>query len=90
MARRSAAALAADEMLRERATTAHEFDPAEIVHGERGRRPLRPSLAALPLVAVIVVNLAMSLLILPALDTGFLAEPRWGGTSPQPSAACGR
>jgi H+/gluconate symporter-like permease len=30
---------------------------------------------------VIAVNLAMSLLILPALDTSFLAEPRWGGTS---------
>ena len=38
-------------------------------------------LAALPLIVVIVVNLAMSLLILPALDTGFLAEARWGNTS---------
>ena len=38
-------------------------------------------LAALPLVTVIVVNLAMSLFILPALDTRFLAEAGWGGTS---------
>ncbi|MEH2539544.1 H+/gluconate symporter-like permease [Bradyrhizobium sp. AZCC 1699] len=38
-------------------------------------------LAALPLVVVIIVNLAMSLLILPALDTRFLAEARWGATS---------
>src|SRR5690349_16149410 len=38
-------------------------------------------LAALPLVVVISVNLAMSLFILPALDTSFLAEQRWGGTS---------
>jgi H+/gluconate symporter-like permease len=38
-------------------------------------------LAALPLVVVIGANLAMSLFILPALDTAFLAEARWGGTS---------
>jgi H+/gluconate symporter-like permease len=73
--------LAADEMLRERATTAREFDPAEIVHGEAADVPPPAMIAALPLVMVIIVNLAMSLLILPALDTGFLAEPRWGGTS---------
>ena len=73
--------LAADEKLRERATTAREFDPAEIVHGEATDVPPPAVLAALPLITVIVVNLAMSLLILPALDTGFLAEARWGGTS---------
>jgi H+/gluconate symporter-like permease len=38
-------------------------------------------LAGLPLVVVIIVNLAMSLFILPALDTRYLAEPRWGETS---------
>ena len=38
-------------------------------------------LAALPLIVVIAVNLAMSLFILPALDTSFLAEARWGETS---------
>jgi len=37
--------------------------------------------AALPLVVVIAVNMAMSLIILPRLDTSFLAEPRWGETS---------
>jgi H+/gluconate symporter-like permease len=73
--------LAADEKLRERATTAREFDPAEIGHGEVADVPPPAVLAALPLVTVIVVNLAMSLLILPALDTRFLAEPGWGGTS---------
>jgi H+/gluconate symporter-like permease len=67
--------------LRERATTAREFDPAEIGHGEVADVPPPAVLAALPLVTVIVVNLAMSLFILPALDTGFLAETRWGGTS---------
>src|SRR5438445_4268093 len=73
--------LAADEKLRERATTAREFDPAEIVHGEATDVPPPAMLAALPLIMVMIVNLAMSLFILPALDTSFLAEARWGETS---------
>jgi H+/gluconate symporter-like permease len=73
--------LAVDEKLRERATTAREFDPAEIVHGKTTDVPPPAMLAALPLIVVIVINLAMSLLILPALDTRFLAEARWGKTS---------
>ncbi|KRR16256.1 transporter [Bradyrhizobium lablabi] len=75
------ASLATDEKLRERATTAREFDPAEIVHGAVTDAPPSVVLAGLPLVVVIAVNLAMSLFILPALDTSFLAEARWGGTS---------
>src|SRR3954467_3050319 len=71
--------LAADEKLRERATPAREFDPAEIGHGETTDVPPPAVLAALPLATVIIVNLAMSLFILPALDTRFLAEPVWGG-----------
>ena len=70
-----------DEQLRVRAALAHEFDPAEIVHGKTADARPAMMLAALPLVVVIGVNLAMSLFILPALNTGFLAEPRWGGTS---------
>jgi H+/gluconate symporter-like permease len=73
--------VAGDESLRERATLAHEFDPAEIVHGATAGTSPPAMLAALPLVVVIGVNLAMSLFILPALDTSFLAEARWGGTS---------
>jgi H+/gluconate symporter-like permease len=73
--------LATDEKLRERATTAREFDPAEIMHGATTDVPPPAVLAALPLIMVIAVNLAMSLLILPALDTSFLTEARWGGTS---------
>jgi H+/gluconate symporter-like permease len=73
--------LATDENLRGRAATAHEFDPAEITHGETTDAPPPIMLAALPLVVVIMVNLAMSLFILPALDTRFLAETRWGETS---------
>jgi H+/gluconate symporter-like permease len=73
--------LATDEKLRERATTAREFDPAEIMHGGAADVPPPTMLAALPLIVVIAVNLAMSLFILPALDTRFLAEARWGNTS---------
>jgi len=35
----------------------------------------------LPLAVVILVNLAMSVVVLPRLDTSFLAEERWGATS---------
>lgn len=74
-------AAAEDEFVRERATTAREFDPAEIHHG-RASDSLPPILAAaLPLVVVIIVNLLMSLLILPRMDFAFLAEQRWGETS---------
>lgn len=73
--------LAADQLLRERATAAREFDPAELVHGgpAQGHPPMAK--AVLPLLVVIAVNLAMSLLVLPRIDAGYLAEPRWGATS---------
>src|SRR5260370_22669087 len=73
--------LATDEKLRERATAAREFDPAEIGHGETTDVPPPAMLAALPLIVVIIVNLAMSLFILPGLDPRFLTEARWGETS---------
>ncbi|MBL8274065.1 MAG: GntP family permease [Xanthomonadales bacterium] len=76
-----AAAVVQDEALRERATVAREFDPAEIGHGGHAPAELPPLLAALPLLVVVAVNLSMSLLVLPALDLEFLAEPRWGGTT---------
>ena len=71
----------AAEGQRERASLAHEFDPAELLHAEAAAVPPPVTLAALPLVVVIGVNLGMSLFVLPALDTSFLAEPRWGGTA---------
>lgn len=70
-----------ESVVRERATMASEFDPAEIAQGSHVKA-LPPSwIAFLPLVVVILVNLAMSVFILPRLDTSFLAEERWGGTS---------
>jgi H+/gluconate symporter-like permease len=70
-----------DQIIRERATTAREFDPAEISHGKHADASVPIALAALPLVVVVCVNLLMSLVILPRLDFSFLAEPRWGATS---------
>src|SRR5262249_24777448 len=76
---RSAEALAEDEVLRERATTAREFDPAEIVHGKAAAATPSFASAAAPIVVVILVNLGLSLIVLPKLDLGFLAKPEWGG-----------
>jgi H+/gluconate symporter-like permease len=70
-----------DQFIRERATSSHEFDPAEIAHGKRGNTMPPIGTAVTPLLVVIGANLAMSLLILPRLDFSFLAEERWGGTS---------
>jgi len=70
-----------DQIIRERATTAREFDPAEIRHGRHGGARPPIGLAVLPLVIVVSVNLFMSLLVLPHLDFSFLAEERWGATS---------
>jgi H+/gluconate symporter-like permease len=70
-----------DQLLRERATTAREFDPAEIKHGAHGMTAPAVGLAALPLVVVIAVNLVMSLAVLPRLDLSYLAEERFGPTS---------
>jgi H+/gluconate symporter-like permease len=73
--------LAVDEILRERATTAREFDPAEIMRAKPSETPLAFLPAALPLVIVVSVNLLMSMFLLPRLDTSFLSEIRWGETS---------
>ena len=70
-----------DELVRERATTAREFDPAEIHHGNRSASSPPVFLAALPLVIVVAVNLLMSLVALPRLDFSYLAEERWGATT---------
>jgi H+/gluconate symporter-like permease len=77
----AADAVASGEKLRERATTAREFDPAEISRGYRSE--VLPSIfaAGSPLLVVVLVNLVMSLVVLRRLDFSFLAEERWGATS---------
>lgn len=72
---------AQDPIIRERATTAREFDPAEIHHGRQSAKTPPILLAALPLIIVVGVNLAMSLFILPRLDVSFLSEERFGPTT---------
>ena len=72
---------AEDETVRQRATTAREFDPPEVRRGRPSREapPIVP--AALPLLVVVAVNVLMSLVVLPRLDVSFLAEERFGTTS---------
>ncbi len=77
----SASAAAQSPLVRERATASHSFDPAEAERGTRAPAPPSLGIALLPLIVVMVVNLLMSLVLLPRLDTSFLAEPRWGGTT---------
>jgi len=72
---------ARDPIIRERASTAREFDPAEILHSDAAEKTPPIFLAALPIIVVIAVNLLMSFVILPRMNTAFLAEPQWGGTS---------
>jgi H+/gluconate symporter-like permease len=74
-------AVAEDQIIRERATTAREFDPAEIRHGHHSDTTPPIGLAVLPLAVVVGVNLLMSLFVLPRLDFSFLAEERWGATT---------
>src|SRR5215475_12568189 len=67
--------------VRERATAAREFDPAEIHRGHHSDTTPPIVWAMLPLLIVIGVNLLMSTIILPKLDLSFLAEERWAGAS---------
>jgi H+/gluconate symporter-like permease len=70
-----------NETVRQRATTAREFDPPEVHHGHLSREAPAIGLAASPLLVVVSVNVLMSLVILPRLDVSFLAEERFGATS---------
>lgn len=70
-----------DLVVRERATTSQSFDPAEAEHGRRSADLPSIGVAVLPLAVVMGVNLTMSMLVLPNVDSSFLAEPQWGGTS---------
>jgi H+/gluconate symporter-like permease len=73
--------VAEDERVRQRATTAREFDPPEVHHGRPSSGAPPIVLAALPLLVVVSVNVLMSLVVLPRLDVSFLAEERFGATS---------
>lgn len=70
-----------DEVVRQRATTAREFDPPEVHRGSPSRVPPPIAVAALPLLVVVSVNISMTLVVLPRLDVSFLAEEHFGATS---------
>jgi H+/gluconate symporter-like permease len=70
-----------NEPLRERASLASAFDPAELPHARSGEAGPPILLAALPLAIVIGVNFLMSIVVLPRLDTSYLAEEAFGATS---------
>jgi len=67
-----------DPLVRERASTASSFDPSEVHRGRQSASAPGILVAVLPLVVVVLVNLVMSMLVLPRLDTGFLATEQWG------------
>lgn len=57
---------------------ASSFDPSEVHRGRQSAAAPGILVAVLPLVVVVLVNLVMSMLVLPRLDTGFLATEQWG------------
>lgn len=71
----------AEGRVRELATVAREFDPAELAQGERVAEPPAFLPSVLPLVTVLVVNLVMTFFVLPRMDAAFLAGDAWGNTS---------
>src|SRR5262249_39745024 len=75
------ATVADGQTVRERATTAREFDPAEIRHGHHSDSEPPIWVAFLPLAVVVGVNLLMAIVVLPRLDFSFLAQEKWGSTS---------
>jgi H+/gluconate symporter-like permease len=77
----TADAAADDLIVRERASTAREFDPAEIHRSKEAASGPPIFFAILPIVVVILVNLLMSFIVLPRMNVAFLAEDQWGATS---------
>ncbi|MGB8434207.1 MAG: GntP family permease, partial [Burkholderiales bacterium] len=71
------------ELARERSIDTDAFDPAELPHGQRSERLPSFAIAVAPIPVVLAINLLMTWVILPRLDTSFLAEARWGGVSLQ-------
>jgi len=57
------------------------FDIAEISTAARPAAPPPLMLAALPLVTVIAINLAFTAIVIPAMNTDYLAAPEYGATT---------
>ncbi len=69
-----------DAELRERAA-GEGFDVMELAQGARPPGPPPLAIAVLPLVLVIAVNLLFTFVVIPAMDTSYLALPLYGETS---------
>ena len=82
-------ATADPELVRERAIDTDSFDPAELTHGHHSERSPSFMIAMVPVLVVLVVNLLMTWLILPRMDTSFLAEHAGAGSRSDRSAASG-
>jgi len=67
--------------VRELASTAREFDPAEIESGNRTPQGPPIAIAVLPLAVVVFTNFIVTQIVLPRMDASFLAQPQWGETS---------
>jgi H+/gluconate symporter-like permease len=68
-------------LVRERASAAREFDPAELHRGSHASAQPGIVTAVLPLCVVVAGNLLISLVVLPNLDGTYLNAPRWGGAT---------
>ncbi|WP_290784019.1 GntP family permease [Halomonas sp.] len=66
--------------LRERAA-GEGFDLAEVTQPQATRDLPPLTLALLPILLVIALNLLFTAVVIPAMDTGYLAEPTYGATS---------
>jgi H+/gluconate symporter-like permease len=73
--------IAEDDVLRERIAVADEFDLPEAARGHQSEARPPIGLAVLPIGMVVVVNFLMSFVVLPQLDTSYLAEARFGSTT---------
>ena len=62
------------QLVRQKGANADNFDTAELEHGARSPQLPGFGLSLVPVLLVLVVNLLMSLLVLPRADTDFLAE----------------
>lgn len=68
-------------LVRERASAAREFDPAELHRGSHASDQPSVLVAVLPLLMVVGGNLVLNLWLLPRWNADYLTEPAWGGTS---------
>ena len=69
-------------LVRERASVAQTFDPAEIGNGAPAQGALPGVAAAIaPLAVVVAANFVLNIVVFPRIDASYLQQARWGATS---------